>query len=424
MDLGSIKIEKKSVKKYLFEIVFLQQLMDISIRFGKYNANKKEMIKDGKRVLDLKENFWNSEDLNEYLENKEIKDWSRTNEIWIKTNWYNDASASVIQLLTIKLLTTDIFTLKLANIFENDTEFKDIYDFVRFKICSKNKELEKWINRKIIKRVIMPGIYGQRIPKMIDECEKILKNNSEWVDLDKNFKKDTILDINKKCWEVLKELDLDILEYLNLTKKLAKLNKIHYWKSMLDMPIIIGKSTKLDRKKIIKKLIKEKDNKKKVEKLKEKLNKDDANYLRKNIRLGSNIYNKRYIKIRIKIKSKILDIKALERSLCPSSIHSEDASILIKVIKECSDLNIGIVPIHDSVGSKIFFSSIIKCIYKKKFIEYIDYVLSEKEFPINDIVLKEIDKKFENERRNKLIKFLEIKKKIIEQIKKSNNLFN
>jgi hypothetical protein len=67
----------------------------------------------------------------------------RNNEVWIKINWYNDASASVIQLLTIKLLTTDNFTLKLANIFENDTEFKDIYDFVRFKICSKNKELEK-----------------------------------------------------------------------------------------------------------------------------------------------------------------------------------------------------------------------------------------------------------------------------------------
>jgi hypothetical protein len=45
----------------------------------------------------------------------------------------------------------------------------------------------------------MPGIYGQRIPKMLDECEKILKNNSEWIDLDKNFKKNTILNINKKC---------------------------------------------------------------------------------------------------------------------------------------------------------------------------------------------------------------------------------
>jgi DNA-directed RNA polymerase len=193
---------------------------------------------------------------------------------------------------------------------------------------------------------------------------------------------------------------------------------------MIDMPIIIGKSTKLYRKKLIKKLIKEKNNKKKIEKLKEKLNKDDVNYLRKNIRLGSNIYNKKYIKIRIKIKSKILDIKALERGLCPSSIHSEDASILIKVIKECSDLKIGIIPIHDSIGSRIFFSSLIKCIYKKKFIEYIDYVLSEKEFPINNIILKEIDKKFENDRKNKLNKFLEIKKEIIKQIKKSNNLFN
>lgn len=424
MDLESKNLDKESVKKYLFEIVFLQQLMDISIRFGKYNANKKEMIKDGRKALELKENFWSSEDLNEYLENKEIKNWLRNNEVWIKINWYNDASASVIQLLTIKLLTTDNFTLKLANIFENDTEFKDIYDFVRFKICSKNKELEKWINRKIIKRIIMPGIYGQRIPKMLDECEKILKNNSEWIDLDKNFKKNTILDINKKCWEVLKELDLDILEYLNLTRKLTKVSKVYYWKSMLDMPIIIGKSIKLDRKKIIKKLIKDKDNIKKIEKLKEKLNKDDINYIRKNVRLGPNSYNKKYIKIRIKIKSNILDTKALERGLCPSSIHSEDASILIKVIKECSDLNIGIIPIHDSVGSRIFFSSLIKCIYKKKFIEYIDYILSEKEFPINDIVLKKIDKKFECERINKLNKFLEIKKKIIEQIKKSNNLFN
>jgi hypothetical protein len=60
------------------------------------------MIKDGRKALELKENFWNSEDLNEYLENKEIKNWLRNNEVWIKINWYNDASASVIQLLTIK----------------------------------------------------------------------------------------------------------------------------------------------------------------------------------------------------------------------------------------------------------------------------------------------------------------------------------
>ena len=424
LGLESKEINKENIKKYLFEIVFLQQLMDISIRFGKYSANKDEMIKDGKRVLDLKEDFWNNSDLSEYLEKREIKNWLKTEEVWLKINWFNDASASVIQLLTIKLLTTDVFTLKLANIFENDTEFKDIYDFVKFKICSKNKELEKWTNRKIVKRIIMPGIYGQRIPKMMDECEKILKDNSEWLDLEKDEKKKIILKINKNCWEVLKELDLDILKYLDLTRKLIKIKKIYYWKSMIDMPIVIAKSTKLDRKKIIKKLIKEKDNRRKVEKLKEKLNNDDINYLRKNIRLGSNSFNKKYIKIRIKIRSDILDTKALERGLCPSSIHSEDASILIRVIKECSDLKIGIIPIHDSIGSKIFFSSLIKCIYKKKIIEYIEYILSEKEFPINDIISKKIDKDFENDRKKKRNKFLEIKEKIIEEIKKSNNLFN
>jgi hypothetical protein len=57
MDLESKNLDKENVKKYLFEIVFLQQLMDISIRFGKYNANKKEMIKDGRKALELKENF-------------------------------------------------------------------------------------------------------------------------------------------------------------------------------------------------------------------------------------------------------------------------------------------------------------------------------------------------------------------------------
>jgi hypothetical protein len=57
LDLESKKINKENIKKYLFEIVFLQQLMDISIRFGKFSAHKGEMIKDGKRVLDLKEDF-------------------------------------------------------------------------------------------------------------------------------------------------------------------------------------------------------------------------------------------------------------------------------------------------------------------------------------------------------------------------------
>jgi hypothetical protein len=57
MNLESKEINRENIKKYLFEIVFLQQLMDISIRFGKYSSNKKEIIKDGRKTLDLKEEF-------------------------------------------------------------------------------------------------------------------------------------------------------------------------------------------------------------------------------------------------------------------------------------------------------------------------------------------------------------------------------
>ena len=424
MNFKKIKWDNNNVSIYLIEIVFLQQLMDISVRYSKFVSNKKDMILSGKINLMLKEDSLSKDNIHEYLEKKEIKNWLNNNEVWLKINWFNDASASVIQLLVIKLLITDDFTLKLSNIYENDTEFKDIYDFVRLKICSKDDEMSKWVNRKIVKRIIMPGIYGQKIPKMIDECENILKDDKDWTSLEKKSKMKIILKINKNCWEILKELDLDILKYLNLTRKLAKTSKIYYWISMIDMPIIIGKSIQLDRKKLLKKIMKEKDNIKKIEKLKEKLNKDDTNYLRKNIKLSYNFYKKKYIKIRLKIKSKNLDIRALERGLCPSSIHSEDASILINIIKECSDLKIGIVPIHDSVGSKIFFSSIIKCIYKKKIIEYIDYVLSEKEFPINTIIRNKIDIGFNKERKIKLNEFLKIKEKIIKEIKKSNNIFN
>jgi len=45
----------------------------------------------------------------------------------------------------------------------------------------------------------MPGIYGQKIPKMIKECEDILKKNKDWALLDHGSRKDIILEINKNC---------------------------------------------------------------------------------------------------------------------------------------------------------------------------------------------------------------------------------
>lgn len=63
----------------------------------------------------------------------------------------------------------------------------------------------------------------------------------------------------------------------------------------------------------------------------------------------------------------------------------------------------GVIPIHDSIGSKIYFSCVLKVLYKESFIKYIDYSLSEKEFPIREIIkLKEFEDfkvKWENRRK-------------------------
>jgi hypothetical protein len=410
---------------YIEEVLFIQQLLDISVRFGNFNANIENTIKDGYTSL-LEEMVYSNDNIEKYLEKIKIQRWMNNSERWLDITWFNDASASVVQLLVIKLLSSNTFTLKISNILNNDTEYKDIYKYIEDSVCKKNESLRRWVSRTIVKRIIMPGIYGQKIPKMIKECEDILKKNKDWELLDHGSRKDIILEINKNCWEVLNEIGLDVLKYLKLTKRLAIKRRIYYWRSMIGIPIIIGRSLELNRRKILNKLAQGRDtlSEKSITRLKEKLNIDDKNYHRKNIKIGGNWLNKRYIKIRLKTKSKIIDLNALVNSLCPSSIHSEDASILIKIINECSDYGIGIIPIHDSIGSKIYFSSIIKSMYKKKFIEYIDYVLSEKEFPINSIILENLDKNFEKDREIKRNDFIKIKEEIVKGIIISNNIFN
>jgi DNA-directed RNA polymerase len=144
----------------------------------------------------------------------------------------------------------------------------------------------------------------------------------------------------------------------------------------------------MDRKKEISKLINLKFKKEfeKVNKIKEKINLDDLNYVRVNIKTGEAREEKRYIKIRIKKKGNMLDINALQNSLSPSTTHSEDASILIKLILRCKKYKIKLVPIHDSTGARIYFASILKVAYKESFIEYLEHCLSENEFPINEII--------------------------------------
>jgi hypothetical protein len=59
---------------------------------------------------------------------------------------------------------------------------------------------------------------------------------------------------------------------------------------MIGIPIIIGRSLELNRRKILNKLAQGRDtlSEKSITRLKEKLNIDDKNYHRKNIKIGGN----------------------------------------------------------------------------------------------------------------------------------------
>jgi len=400
------------VEKNLLYVLFFQQCMDIVIRYSNYKKINEEAIIKGFENINSRDNL--------DLEKKIILNWLDDDKIWIETAWYNDASASVIQLLSIKLMTTQDFALKLANIFDNDTEFKDIYDYVLKNIVLKNSKYAKIVSRELIKRIIMPGIYGQRTITMIQRCEKLIQGDLEYKD---EGKKNILLEIDKLCWKILEEIDIPLKDYLNKVKRYGRISKKFYWFSMINQPILIGKYKEIDRKKEIikiKKLLIEKKVEK-IDMLKNKLNLDDMNYLRKNIKTGR---ANNYIKIRIKKRGGSLDTGSLENGICPSSAHSEDASILILILEECRKLGLGVIPIHDSIGSKIYFSCVLKVLYKESFIKYIDYSLSEKEFPIREIIkLKEFeDFKVKWENRRKV--FVLNKKKIINNIRKSRNIFN
>jgi hypothetical protein len=164
---------------------------------------------------------------------------------------------------------------------------------------------------------------------------------------------------------------------------------------MVNMPIILDKEKNINRGEILKK-IKYKNNEEK-KRLKDKLNKDDSNYLRKNIKID----NKKYIKLRYRLKSNIIDKKSLSNALTPSTTHSDDAGILFKSLELCMNYNLECIPIHDSIGSMIYYSSLIKYIFKMSNINFIDFLLEKESFPFNVLSKikfkkKEIEFKKEN----------------------------
>ncbi len=98
-----------------------------------------------------------------------------------------------------------------------------------------------------------------------------------------------------------------------------------------------------------------------------------------------------------------IDKHKTRQSLVPNTIHSYDASIICFVTEICNEIGIGILPIHDSIGSKIITAPLVKIIFKIVNIEFMIKASKKEPFPLN--------------------KPIEFEEKIIEKIIKSKNFF-
>lgn len=399
-------------KSLSIELIFFQQVYDIKERFG---LNLEKLLINDKNELD------------EIAMNYELKEWLNNDKKWLNSIWYNDASSNVLQILLLKLFIWDDYTLKVCNIFNNDTGDKDIYDSVLKKLKKDDKE---FLSRKLIKKIIMPGIYGQTFISLKENFEEILRENKEWNELSKENKIKIIKEINKGVWDELSELKINLSDYLEILKRLPYETKEIYWENMIGMPILLDKEKSLDRKKILEKIknnkIKKKEDKNK--KLKEILNKDDSNYLRKNIKIDK----KKYIKLRFKLKSNKLDKKSLSNAITPSSNHADDAAILFTSLEILEKYKITACPIHDSIGTMIYYSSLNKIVFKISNLNFIEFLLKKDNFPFD--ILRRLNfkkkdlnikiKKLLEERDKNKIYYLENKEVIFKKLIESKNFFN
>jgi hypothetical protein len=91
------------------------------------------------------------------------------------------------------------------------------------------------------------------------------------------------------------------------------------------------------------------------------------------------------IKLRIRKKSKIIDKKLIVNGVAASANHADDGAILARAVEILAEFNIPIITIHDSIGSNIGLSSIIKIAFKIATIEYIESLIAKDIFPFDKL---------------------------------------
>lgn len=498
----------------LADKILLEAALDLFKRLGKLENTTITKLERGLRLIQeiyytpletfLEKNFLKAPKQDFFFLICNLKDWFESNDSWPKIWWYNDASANVIQLLCWKLFVQNKFTLQVANILTNTTEFPDVYTYILYKL--QNTCIPKYaslLSRELIKSRIMPGAYGQLFLTFysIANTSFLEKENNElaWSSSSKEERVEFLRWVDTSIWTNLAAIDLDILNFLKLCRYVGSAFWTKCtWFNYAGLPVIIYKkkifnrnnaqnrlkkafalNTKFEHNyrffdqvltdnpefwkysplKLIEKLsmlriptaqtsINEKNNSKLNQILefnkkillseKENLQKDEKNYTRKNIKYKLTMYTDNkptelvgYIKIRIQKKTGDLDILNLKNNIAASSTHADDASILIKTSEYLNNLNIPHSTIHDSIGSPLEFSPIIKFFFKHECAEYQEYVLKNYTFPFNILNNNFLNPELEFSRKNFMelyeknrTKTLNNLQKFKQEIIESQNLFS
>jgi len=245
----------------LKNMILLESALDLFKRLGK--SEKSEILQLNQGLKQLKEIYYTDLEtfLNKGLNSRaqdfillvcSIKIWFTSNDQWPKIWWHNDASANVIQLLCLKFFVQNTFTLQVANIRTNTTEFPDIYTYILKQLQNKCRaEHKQLLSRELIKSRVMPGTYGQAFLTFYNIANEIFLDTEDskyWDSCSKEEQLEFLRWIDTSIWNSLAELDLDILNFLKLCRYVGGYlwNKC-VWFNYAGLPIIIYKKKIFDR---------------------------------------------------------------------------------------------------------------------------------------------------------------------------------
>lgn len=331
-----------------------------------------------------------------------------------KNMFWSDASSNAIQLIVFRLKIDNSFLLKLVNIYDNDTGYTNIYEYITEKIKEKDHSIiiqnlkNKLTSDEINslqdidnnKYLLMPSTYGMgkfAYREKLDLMVSADHRKMVWTKLDKSEKSK----ISDYFWNLAEAILLDIgfnlSLYKNHCKSFYKSNNYDafIWKNDLGItisPISLEKSKrhlllkKLNTLKLKKKEILDSENNIKldsqIKETKTQLQLDDKKFWKRT--MVKTEKHKIYSRIYFREKYGI-DRRETQQSLIPNTIHAYDSSVMHLSLQICKKLKIEVLTIHDSIGSHPLTLPLVKLIFKVANILLLDNNNKKNIFPLNNI---------------------------------------